>query len=53
MNDTRKGYGWRPRSPNPTPCDFFLKGYLKPGVFKHRPRASAIREKIVAIQKDL
>lgn len=29
---------WPARSPDLTPCDFFLWGYLKGQVFKHRPR---------------
>jgi hypothetical protein len=29
---------WPPRSPDLSPCDFFLWGYLKAAVFKHRPR---------------
>lgn len=28
---------WPPRSPDLTPCDFFLWGYLKNEVYKHRP----------------
>ena len=30
---------WPARSPDLTPCDYFLWGYLKAEVFKHRPRA--------------
>lgn len=29
---------WPARSPDLTPCDFFLWGYIKAEVFKHRPR---------------
>lgn len=29
---------WPARSPDLTPCDFFLWGYLKSKVFQHRPR---------------
>jgi hypothetical protein len=28
---------WPPRSPDLSPCDFFLWGYLQAEVFKHRP----------------
>jgi hypothetical protein len=30
---------WPLRSPDLSPCDFFLWGYLKAEVFKHRPRS--------------
>jgi hypothetical protein len=30
---------WPPSSPDLSPCDFFLWGYLKAEVFKHRPRS--------------
>jgi hypothetical protein len=30
---------WPPRSPDLSPRDFFLWGYLKAEVFKHRPRS--------------
>jgi len=30
---------WPARSPDLSPCDFFLWGYLKEKVFKHRPRS--------------
>ena len=29
---------WPPRSPDLTPCDFFLWGYLKSKVYEERPR---------------
>jgi hypothetical protein len=29
--------GWPARSPDLSICDFFLWGYLKEKVFKHRP----------------
>ena len=29
--------GWAPRSPDLTPCDFFLWGYLKSKVYKSPP----------------
>jgi hypothetical protein len=35
-----KAVPWPPRSPDLSPCDFFLLwGYLKAEVFKHRPRS--------------
>lgn len=34
----RGDLGWPARSPDLSPCDFFLWGYLKEKVFKHRPR---------------
>jgi hypothetical protein len=45
---------WPARSPYPSPCDFFLWGYLKAEVFKCRPLTTdelkdAIRHKITAI----
>jgi diadenosine tetraphosphate (Ap4A) HIT family hydrolase len=30
---------WLARSPDLTPCDFFLWGYLKEKVFKHHPQS--------------
>jgi hypothetical protein len=30
--------GWPPRSPDLTPCDFFLWSYLKSQVYQHRPQ---------------
>ena len=30
---------WPPRSPDLTPCDFFLWGYLKSKVYEERPRS--------------
>jgi hypothetical protein len=30
---------WKPRSPDLSPCDFFLWGYLKAEVFKYCPRS--------------
>ena len=35
----RGDVGWPARSPDLSPCDFFLWGYLKEKVFKHRPRS--------------
>lgn len=45
---------WPARSPDLTPCDFFLWGYLKAEVFKHRPRnlqdlKQAIRDEVQRI----
>jgi hypothetical protein len=34
----RGDMGWPARSPDLSPCDFFLWGYPKEKVFKHRPR---------------
>ena len=36
---SRGDVGWPARSPDLSPCDFFLGGYLKEKVFKHRPRS--------------
>jgi hypothetical protein len=49
---------WPPRSPDLSPCDFFLWGYLKAEVFKHRPRSldqlkEAIQEEIEGISPDM
>jgi len=35
----RGDVGWPAWSPDLSPCDFFLWGYLKKKVFKHRPRS--------------
>jgi hypothetical protein len=45
---------WPPRSPDLSPCDSFLWGYLKAAVFKHRPwildqLKEAIQEEIEGI----
>lgn len=43
----RGDVGWPPRSPDLTPCDFFLWGYLKSKVYQHRPRTLlALRREI-------
>ena len=34
----RRQVEWPARSPDPTPCDFFLWGYLKSRVYKSPPR---------------
>lgn len=54
----RENITWPPRSPDLSPCDYFLWGYLKAEVFKHRPRTiqelkEAIREEISAIPLDM
>jgi hypothetical protein len=36
----RSEHAWPPRSPDLTPCDFFLWGYLKSIVYKNGPPAS-------------
>jgi hypothetical protein len=46
------------RSPDLTPCDFFLWGYLKAEVYKHWPRTlkalkNAIHEEGAAIPRDI
>lgn len=54
----RGDIGWPPRSPDLSPCDYFLWGYLKSRVFTHRPRTleelrAAIRQEIAAIPQDM
>ena len=54
----REAVPWPPRSPDLSPRDFFLWGYLKAEVFKHRPRSldqlkEAIREEIEEISPDM
>ena len=49
---------WPPRSPDLSICDFFLWGYLKEKVFKHRPRnleelKMHIRDEIAAIPPEM
>jgi hypothetical protein len=49
---------WPLRSPDLSPCDFFLWGYLKAEVFKHRPRTldqlkEAIQEETEGIAPDV
>lgn len=49
---------WPPRSPDLTPCDFFLWGYLKSRVFNNRPRTlddlkDNIREEVANIPVDM
>jgi len=50
----RGDIGWPALSPGLTPCDFFLWGYLKAEVYKHRPQTlkslkDATREEVAAI----
>ena len=49
---------WPARSPDIAPCDFFLWGYLKAEVYKHRPRTlpalrNAIQEEIGLIPQEM
>jgi len=50
----RGDIGWPARSPDLTPCDFFLWGYLKAKVYSHHPGTieqlkEAIRHEVAAI----
>jgi hypothetical protein len=50
--------GWPPRSPDLTPCDFFLCSYLKAQVYQHRPqtledRKEAITQEVAAIRPEM
>ena len=54
----RGDVGWPARSPDLSPCDFFLWGYLKEKVFKHRPRSledlkERIRQEIDVIPPEI
>jgi len=54
----RGDIGWPARSPDLTPCDFFLWGYLKAEVYKQRPQTlkalkEAIREEGAAIPPEM
>ena len=49
---------WPPRSPDLTPCDFFLWGYLKSQVYAHKPSTSDELKTLIArsiheIQQDV
>lgn len=49
---------WPPRSPDLSPCDFFLWGHLKAQVYTHQPRSlielkEAIKEEVAAIDNAL
>jgi hypothetical protein len=50
--------GWPSRSPDLTPSDFFLWGYLKAQVYHHRPRTleglkEAITQEVTAIPPEM
>jgi hypothetical protein len=54
----RGDIGWPARSHDLTPCDYFLWGYLKAKVYKHRPQTlkalkDAIREEVAAIPQEM
>jgi len=54
----RGDIGWPPRSPDLTPCDFFLWGYLKAKVSEQRPLTlealkEAIRQEVAAITPEM
>lgn len=54
----RGDIGWPPRSPDLTPCDFFLWGYLKAQVYQHRPQTlealkEAITQEVAAIPPEM
>ena len=49
---------WPPRSPDLTPCDYFLWGYLKTQVFETKPRTIAdlkqrIQDEVAAIPVEM
>ena len=55
---SRGDISWPPRSPDLSPCDFFLWGYLKAEVYKHRPRTlqelkDVIRQEVAAIPREV
>ena len=54
----RGDIGWPARSPDLTPWDFLLWGYLNAEVYKHRPQTlkalkDAIREEVAAIPPEM
>jgi len=54
----RGDIGWPPRSPDLTPCDFFLWGYLKAKVYEQRPQSlralkEAITQEVEAIPPEM
>ena len=54
----RGDIGWPPRSPDLTPCDFFLWDYLKAKVYEQRPLTlealkEAIRQEVAAITPEM
>jgi hypothetical protein len=55
---SRDDIGWPPRSPDLTPCDFFLWGYLKAKVYEQRPLTlealkEAIRQELAAVTPEM
>ena len=54
----RGDIGWPPRSPDLSPCNFFLWGYLKAQVYQHRPQTlealtEAITQETAAIPPEM
>lgn len=54
----RGDIAWPPRSPDLSPCDFFLWGHLKAEVYKHRPTTlqalkEAITQEVAAIPREM
>ena len=54
----RGDIAWPPRSPDLSPCDFFLWGHLKAQVYKHRPTTlqalkEAITQAVAAIPPEM
>ncbi|GBM78293.1 hypothetical protein AVEN_46994-1 [Araneus ventricosus] len=52
----RGDISWPARSPDLSPCDYFLWGYLKSKVYKNRPRTTeelraAVRQEIAAMTR--
>ena len=58
LGSLRGDIGWLAGSPDLTPCDFFLWGYLKAEIYKHRPQTlkalkEAIREEVASIPLEM
>jgi len=54
----RGDIAWPPRSPDLTPCDFFVWGYLKAKVYEQRPvpfeaLREAIRQEVTTITPEM
>ena len=50
----RGDIGWPARSPDLAPCDFFLWGYLKEQVYKHKPQTiEELKARITQIIKEI
>ena len=54
----RGDIGWPPRSPDLTPCDFFLWAYLKAKVYEQCPQTlealkEAIQQEVAAITPEM